>query len=138
MQENLDSFKNVINAVNATGIGFKKFLFRSNMSLDEVTSFIDEKTFSLPKDDRRDGILIIKFSDGNSYLGSLQVTEEDLSHADFTGKNGFFFEFRTQDLKGTIGLDTNMFNITDWTVGEAEVELYPVKENLKQWDEEGL
>ena len=134
----IGSFQNVIDAVNATGIGFKKFLFRSNMSLDEVTNFIDEKTFTLPKDDRRDGILIIKFSDGNSYIGSLQVTEEDLAHADFTGKNGFYFEFSIPNYRGTIGLDTDMFKISDWTVGEAEVELYPVKENLKKWYEEGL
>lgn len=82
---NTITFLPIIRSVLETGVGFKEFYFRSNMDYCE---FIDEYT---PNSGTRKELclaekfqdkdckqLIIKFSDGTNYFGSIAIDEKKL------------------------------------------------------------
>ena len=73
------SFSKVLDKVIKTGVGFKEFKFRSNLS---PSYFIEMKTGSLKNDIFEtisfSNLLSIDFSDGNEYVGSISFDCEDL------------------------------------------------------------
>lgn len=144
----IGSFQKVIDLTYANGVGIKKFIFRANRSYDEIINMEqkDGEDFYLPleEEDWRSEILIIKFSDGISHIGTLCLTREDIERADagyYHKKPSYFFEITDLfdlDLRVLIQLKYNVYSIADGTVGDAYVEAYPKREKLKEWFEEDV
>jgi hypothetical protein len=144
------SFQKIIDIVSNNGVGYKKFFFRSNVSLDEILRKGSEVEIAdrLPKDDLRDGSLIIKFSDGDSYLGKLTLSREELrSCVEFTTtrKKSFTLPLvelgdRVLNIKESVEvyLRFETEGDLDGTVGTALVEVTPHRENLKDWYDQSL
>jgi hypothetical protein len=144
--ETRGSFQNVINAVKTTGVGYKTFFFRTNMTIEEIVDDEDVIVSNFPNDYwRTNGKFIIKFSDGNSLIGSMVFTEKEL--AQWYDPDSFNSDEITLHKCGFIdneeikivltyevfpSLDENM-------VGEAFIEI-TAKDHLEieKWFEEGL
>lgn len=132
------TFQNVINAVAKTGLGYKEFFFRTNLSYDEI---IDSHNFG---DGRPLGdIFIIKFSDGENCIGTLTMTEDEFDSAFGSGsdKNIALSEFHNLFPLAEINIDLHLkFGIDehfdDPTMGKALVSIYSRKrdeETIKRW-----
>ncbi len=131
------TFQNVINAVAKTGLGYKEFFFRTNLSYDEI---IDSDNFG----DRRPlgDILIIKFSDGENCVGTLTMTEDEFGKS--FGSAGstdidlteFSNLFPDAEIGVELYLKFGLEHFDDQTMGKILVEISPRKRDkktIKRW-----
>ncbi len=137
-------FQGVIDAVALTHVGFKRLFFSTNIPCSSVF----EQDDSVRK---FDGTLVVTFSDGEKSIGSLAVTNEELSKmfdcsegliasdtpftACLCGNQGVFSDL---DAKITIYLTFNPKSFSgklNMQMGEAVVTIQSDQPALKVWSE---
>ena len=150
-------FQKVIDAVNKTGVGFKKFYFRSNFEIDwliahqsEKKPQVDFEIRDFETDPFHADLFRIKISDGENFLGVLQFTQEKLrsviGHLNGNVNDNskpcvvYMYEIeRTFDsninLTIHITLSYNIFKDANNPIGEVLVEIVPKKAE-KKWFQE--
>lgn len=119
------TFQNVINAVIKTGVFYKEFFFRTNICCEDLL-----RDSGFPKDESCDDMFIIRFSDGEKYVGSLKMTEDEFNlssgsaSTDTIGLTELGKLFPKAEISVDIELIFGVCMGTDGTAGKAVVDIH--------------
>ncbi len=146
LNANQHPFQTIIDLVKKTGLGFKEFMFRTNIVIDHVLDSNGYVEKSFPG-----GLLIIKFSDGNEHLGSMALTRKQVNDMleqidpvswglrytlSFSFVDTVVFKIKDADIKIHLTFFVSKCGVLAAQSGKAIIEVVPKKDD--DWYKEGL